>query len=139
MGLKIYQHKKSDSFVHTSFGISGHTARRFIISKKVFIGIVCLPLYLSQGPAAEIWSVVHLPLTLMRILMSVRSVPNHLSKELQSVGGGRHVNSDGAAILRRSLKKIKMYVFKLTIIFRSPVFDKLRDQFVGYDFMTLSC
>ena len=31
-------------------------------------------------------------------------------EELQSVGGGRHVNSHGAAILRRSLKKIKMYV-----------------------------
>ena len=35
---------------------------------------------MSQGPAAEMWSVVHLPLTLMRILMSVRSVPIHLSK-----------------------------------------------------------
>ena len=33
-------------------------------------------------------------------------------EELQSVGGGRNVNSNGAAILRRSLKKIKMYVFK---------------------------
>merc|ERR1711962_669223 len=38
------------------------------------------PLYLSQGPAAEMWSVVHLPSTLMRILMSVKSVPIHLSK-----------------------------------------------------------
>ena len=33
------------------------------------------PRYLSQGPAAEIWSVVHLPLILIRITMSSRSLP----------------------------------------------------------------
>ena len=71
-----------------------------------------LPLYLSQGPAAEMWSVVHLPLTLMRILMSVRSVPIHLSKgerswSLEPVKGGGHVNSNRAAVLRRGLGNIE--------------------------------
>ena len=80
------------------------------------MGIACLPLYLSQGPAAEMWSVVHLPLTLMRILMSVRSVPIHLSKgerscSLSEVGDTSTVtelpSSRGAYKIN-----IKMYVFK---------------------------
>lgn len=33
------------------------------------------PRYLSHGPAAEIWSVVHFPLTLIKTVKSVKSFP----------------------------------------------------------------
>lgn len=38
------------------------------------------PRYFNQGPAAEMWSVVHFPLTLIRIVISSKSFPSHLSK-----------------------------------------------------------
>lgn len=37
------------------------------------------PRYFNHGPAAEIWSVVHFPFTLIKTTISVKSLPSHLS------------------------------------------------------------
>ena len=42
------------------------------------------PRYLSHGPAALMWSVVHFPRTLIRIGASSMSLPSHLSKGVRS-------------------------------------------------------
>ena len=38
------------------------------------------PLYFNQGPAALMWSVVHLPFTFIRSTMFSRSLPSHFWK-----------------------------------------------------------
>ena len=85
------------------------------------------PLYLSQGPAAEMWSVVHFPLTLIRILMSVRSVPIHLSNGdrswslselgetstttlLPSSGGASRIKYQSVKVFGLSFSKLKILI-----------------------------
>ena len=63
------------------------------------------PRYLSHGPAAEMWSVVHLPCAFSRIgsFDEVVAVPRRERLEqLQPVAVGAHDHLDALALGRRS-------------------------------------